>query len=95
MTDGQTDGQTARAIAAVCIASNASMRTRCKKWSHLRENLSQMRLTLWSRKSPLNYGSHPDPENGSGLHLRTQGPDRICPGGGLQSPSALVFVWAC
>ena len=46
---------------------------------------------LQTRKSPLKFGSHPDPESGSGLWIGT--PHRICLGGGMQSLSALVIAW--
>ena len=49
--------------------------------------LSQM--SLWTRKSPVNFLSHPVAESGSGVWMRS---NRIHGGRGMHSPSALVVV---
>ena len=54
--------------------------------------LSQM--YSWTRKSPLNLGSLPDPKSGSRVRIRTRNPDpdHIHLGGRMQSMTALVVV---
>jgi len=50
-------------------------------------------LYPWTGKSPLNFGSNPDTESGSGVcfWIRTPNPDHILLGGRMRSLTALVL----
>jgi len=44
----------------------------------------------WTEKSPLTFGSIPDPESGSGVRSLAADPDLILLAGGMRSMTALV-----
>ena len=69
---------------SVCLLANFTQ----NNLSYLHENFAKD-ISL-ERKFPLNLGSHPESDSGSRLRIWTLDPDRICLGGGLRSPSALV-----